>query len=371
METRLVDTLLVLSSSALFTALATMVMRVIADRLGTVSYPTARGVHVRATPTLGGAAMLVGLVGGLVVAARTETYRVVFAGSSEPLGVLIAAAVIFLIGAIDDVRPLSAPAKLAGQVIAASVLSLLGTTIFYFRVPFVDVFTISPELAPIVTIVWVVLMVNAVNLIDGLDGLAAGIVGIAAGSFFLYSTNLRDAGLITDGNVGPLIALVALGLCFGFLPHNVHPARIFMGDSGAMLLGLLMAASTIPVGGRAVDQFSGQTYFFFAPLAIPFLVLGVPLLDVVFSVVRRATRGNRWHEADKDHLHHRLMRLGHGHWRSVLILWAWTVILSALVLYPTYTGDGDAIVPLGVIALGLLLYTLFSPGLVRRTAVTD
>ena len=357
----------VLGAAATTTAAVTAILRRWAVRLGTISYPTPRGVHERATPTLGGAAMFAGLLVGMAVASKMPTFRAAFAGSSEPLGIVLAAAVIFAVGALDDMRPLSAPAKLAGQVLAASILSLLGTTIFYFRVPFVDVFTISPELAPVVTIVWVVLMVNAVNLIDGLDGLAAGIVAIAAGAFFLYGTNLLDAGLIGDGNVGPLLALVVLALCLGFLPHNVHPARIFMGDSGAMLLGLLMAASTISVGGRVVDQFSGQAYFFFAPLAIPFLVLGVPLLDVVFSLIRRATRGARWHEADKDHLHHRLMRLGHGHWRSVLILWGWTAILSALVLYPTYTGNGDAIVPLGVLALGLLLYTLFSPGLGRRT----
>jgi UDP-GlcNAc:undecaprenyl-phosphate GlcNAc-1-phosphate transferase len=363
---RIVEAGVVLVATTGTTAAVTALLRRWAVRLGTISYPTARGVHERATPTLGGAAMFAGLLVGMAVASRLPTFRPVFAGSSEPLGIVLAAAVVFAVGAIDDMRPLSAPAKLAGQVLAASILSLLGTTLFYFRVPFVDVFTVSPELAPVVTIVWVVLMVNAVNLIDGLDGLAAGIVAIAAGAFFLYSTNLLDAGLIGDGNVGPLLALVVLGLCVGFLPHNVHPARIFMGDCGALLLGLLMAASTISVGGRVVDQFSGQAYFFFAPLAIPFLVLGVPLLDVVFSLVRRATRGARWHEADKDHLHHRLMRLGHGHWRSVLILWGWTAILSALVLYPTYTGNGDAIVPLGVLALGLLLYTLFSPGLGKR-----
>lgn len=364
---RLADTAVVLGSCAAATALATALVRRWSPRLGATSHPTSRSVHERPTPTLGGAAMLVGLLVGLIVASRLDTFRPVFANSSEPLGVVFGGMVIFLVGAVDDLRPLSAPAKLAGQVLAASILSLLGTTLFYFRIPFVDLFAISPELAPLVTVAWVVLMANAVNLIDGLDGLAAGIVAIAGAAFFLYSTNLLDAGLISDANIGPLLALIAVGLCLGFLPHNVHPARIFMGDSGALLLGMLMAASTISVGGRVVDQFSGQTYFFFAPLAIPFVVLGVPLVDLVFSVVRRATRGARWHQADKDHLHHRLMRLGHGHWRSVLILWAWTAILSVLVLYPTYTGDGDAVVPLGVLALALLLYTLFSPGLGRRT----
>ena len=139
-----------------------------------------------------------------------------------------------------------------------------------------------------------------------------------------------------------------------------------MGDSGALLLGLMMATSSISVGGRVVDQFSGQTYFFLAPLAIPFLILGVPVVDTLFAMVRRATRRTSIAEADKGHLHHRLMALGHGHWRSVLILWGWTALLSALVLYPTITGDGDAVVPLAAIGMGLALYTVFAPGVRRR-----
>ena len=159
-------------------------------------------------------------------------------------------------------------------------------------------------------------------------------------------------------------------MCVGFLPHNFHPARIFMGDCGALLLGLLMAASTIVVGGRASEPFSGQTYFFFAPLFIPLFILGVPILDTAFAIVRRATRRAGVATADKDHLHHRLMRLGHGHRRSVLILWTWTAILSGFVLYPTFAKEGDAIVPFGVAALGLALYMLLHPG-VRRARADD
>jgi UDP-GlcNAc:undecaprenyl-phosphate GlcNAc-1-phosphate transferase len=136
-----------------------------------------------------------------------------------------------------------------------------------------------------------------------------------------------------------------------------------MGDAGALFLGLLMAASTMVVGGRTADPFSGQTYFFFAPLFIPFVILGVPLVDTVFSVVRRAAKGAGIAEADKDHLHHRLMRLGHGHRRSVVILWVWTAILSGLVLYPTFSNQGNALIPFGILALGVALYTLFHPGI--------
>src|SRR5438552_8262181 len=193
-----------------------------------------------------------------------------------------------------------------------------------------------------------------------------GFLTAMAGAFFLYSIQLSHAGLIEDYNTGPLIATIACGVSVGFLPHNFNPAKIFMGDAGAMLLGLLMASSTLVVGGRTADQFSGQTYFFFAPLIIPFFILGVPILDTAFAIVRRALRRSALSEADKEHLHHRLMRLGHGQRRSVLILWAWTAVLSGIVLYPTYTNKGNAIVPALVAALGVILYTLFAPG--RRTA---
>ena len=165
------------------------------------------------------------------------------------------------------------------------------------------------------------------------------------------------------GNIGPLIAALGLGICAGFLPSNVYPARIFMGDSGSLLLGTLMAASTMAVGGRTPDPFSGQTFFFYVPLAIPLLILGVPVFDTAFAIVRRATNRQGLATADKGHLHHRLVRLGHGHRRSVAILWSWTALLSAFVLYPTYNeGQGDGIVPIGVGALAVVLFTSFHPG---------
>jgi UDP-GlcNAc:undecaprenyl-phosphate GlcNAc-1-phosphate transferase len=156
--------------------------------------------------------------------------------------------------------------------------------------------------------------------------------------------------------------VIVLGLCLGFLPHNFHPARIFMGDGGALLLGLLMAASTVLVGGQTDDPFSGRTFFFYAPLFIPLIILGVPIIDTAFAILRRASKRSGVATADKGHLHHRLMRLGHGQRRSVVILWAWTALLSGFVLYPVYTGKGDAVVFVALVALCLLLYTYFHPG---------
>ena len=135
-----------------------------------------------------------------------------------------------------------------------------------------------------------------------------------------------------------------------------------MGDAGAMFLGLLLATTTITVGGRTADPFSGQTYFYFAPLAIPLVILGVPIFDTAFSFLRRVWRRQSFAQADHEHLHHRLMRMGHGPRRAVVILWLWTALLSAVVLLPTFTNRGNSLVPLAVIALGLLLYIYFHPG---------
>ena len=214
----------------------------------------------------------------------------------------------------------------------------------------------------LVTLCWVVGMANAINLIDGLDGLAAGITAIASGAFLLYALRLDDVGVLVPGNVGPLVAVVTLGACLGFLPWNVHPARIFMGDCGALMLGVLMAASTMSVGGSTDATFSGQSFFFLAPLFIPLVILGVPMLDTVFAIVRRASSRAGVATADKGHLHHRLLKLGHGHRRAVFILWAWTALLSGAVLFPALAGRGDALVPLAMAGLALILYTVFHPG---------
>jgi UDP-GlcNAc:undecaprenyl-phosphate GlcNAc-1-phosphate transferase len=176
--------------------------------------------------------------------------------------------------------------------------------------------------------------------------------------------------VLSTNNLGPLIAILACGVCVGFLPHNFHRAKVFMGDAGAMFLGLLMAGSTMVVGGRTPDV-SGETYFFFAPLFIPFFILGVPILDTAFAIVRRMARGSGVSTPDKDHLHHRLIRLGHGHRRSVLILWAWTAILSGFVLYPLFTRHGNAVIPFAAAGLGVALYTLFHPGVRQRGSFAD
>lgn len=352
----------VLAVVAVTTFAALFAVRRVAVRIGAVVKPDERRVHTRPTPTLGGVAMLLGLLVGMAVAWALGDFSAVFSGSTEPIGLVIAAVIMLTVGVVDDLREVSAPAKLAGMVLPATVLVISGIAILVLRIPFLGVFVLSSDWSYLLSVLWVIGMANAINFIDGLDGLAGGIVAIAAGSFFLYSLELSNQGLLAPGNLGPLLSVIVLGACLGFLPHNVHPARIFMGDGGALLLGMLLAASTMVVGGRVDQQFSGQSFFFYAPLFIPLVILGVPIIDTLFAIVRRASSRTGISTADKGHLHHRLMRLGHGHRRSVFILWAWTALLSGFVLYPIYTGSGDGVVPIGIAAILLALYTVLRPG---------
>jgi len=365
----------ILGIAAAVTAAATRPALRLSLRVGYVALPNERKVHDKATPYGGGAAMFLGFLVAMIVAALVSPLHVVFANSSEPLGVVLAGAAIFSVGLIDDVRDMSAPAKIAGQVLAASILYFLGVTMYEVKVPLAGLVALTPGVTPLITAVWVIALTNAINLIDGLDGLAAGVVAIGGGALAVYGLRLMQLGVLPLDNIGPLIAVIACGMCLGFLPFNFYPARVFMGDAGALLLGLLMSASTMVIGGRipvtslpvhSVPVMSGVTYFFFAPLFIPLFILGVPILDMAFAFVRRTARGTGFHTPDKEHIHHRLLRLGHGHRRSVLILWAWTAVLSGFVLFPLFIPRVNAMIPFGAAALGVGLYTLFHPGLRRR-----
>ena len=350
------------------TLLTTPLARWLSFRTRMVVAPDERRVHTRPLPVLGGLSMFLGFLAGMGVATRLDQFRPVFEGTSEPLAILVGATITFAVGLVDDAKELSPPAKMAGQVLAAGLMSLLGVTMLFFRLPFLGNWSLSPDLAPLITVIWVLGMATAINYIDGLDGLAAGITAIAAGSFALYSDRLFDQGLLPNesNSISPLIAVIVLGMCVGFLPWNFHPARIMMGDSGALLLGMLMAAATLLVGGQTAEGTSGTTFFFFAPLVIPLVILGVPVFDTAFSIVRRAAKRTGVSVADKDHLHHRLMRIGHGQRRAVLILWAWTAVLSGLVLIPVYTDEGNALLPFGVAAITILLYTVMHPQVRRQ-----
>ena len=361
---------IVMLIGAVVTALANRPARVISLRVGYVAQPDERKVHQKVTPYGGGAAMLVGFCVALVAAEAMPILRTVMTSSHEMLGVLLATGVIFVVGVADDFRDMSAPAKVAGQFLTASILYFSGVTMYQLKLPFAGFIVLGPSVLPLITAAWVFVLCNAVNLIDGLDGLAAGIVAIASGTLCVYGLRLEDLGLLPITNVGPLVAALTCGICLGFLRDNFHPAKLFMGDAGSLMLGLLMSASTMVIGGRTPPA-SGVTFFFFAPLLIPVFILGVPLLDAVWAFVRRTARGQGFHTPDKNHIHHRLMRVGHGHRRTVIILWAWTALLCGFVLVPLFQPGFNVVIPFGIALLIIGLFTWFSPLLNRWTGRHD
>jgi UDP-GlcNAc:undecaprenyl-phosphate/decaprenyl-phosphate GlcNAc-1-phosphate transferase len=353
---RSVAFLIVGAVTIVVTLVATPLCRRLALRTGVIVAPDERRVHARPTPLLAGLAMGMGMLAGMLTASQLPELADIFTRGWELGGVIVAAVLMLLVGTVDDIREVSPPAKTAGTVLCAAVLVFSGVGLNYFRIPFGGVIDLDPNWSFLLSVLWVLGMTMAINLIDGLDGLAAGIVAIAGGAFFVFATRLVDSGQLAPGNIAPLVAVILVGMCAGYLPFNFHPAKIFMGDGGALMLGLLMAAATMVVGGRIGNEVAtpGSTYFFFAPLFIPLVILGVPILDTALSIVRRVVTHKGATTADKGHIHHRLIRLGHGQRRAVGILWGWTILLSALALYRS-----AVIVPVVVGAAGLMLYTVW------------
>ena len=289
-----------------------------------------RDVHTRPTPRLGGIAMFIGILVAFAVASQLPRFALIF---SQPLviwGLVGAALLIVLVGVADDIWDLDWMTKLAAQIIAAWLLAATGTQIYTLPIPG-SVAVLSPTMSLIVTIFAVVLVMNAINFIDGLDGLVAGVALIANGVFFIYSYILAvNTGQTEYFNLASLISALLIGACLGFLPLNFHPAKLFMGDAGALLVGLLMAASAISVTG-SVDPatWGGRTLLpAFIPILLPFAILVVPLLDFGLAVFRRLRAGKSPFAADRLHLHHRLMDMGHTHLQSVLIFYGWTAVVA-------------------------------------------
>ncbi len=354
--------LLVGLTTAVVTFLLTGLVRMLAIHTGAVATPRERDVHRAPIPRLGGVAMYGGILGGVLLAHQLPVLRRSFEFSGDIVGVLVAGGIIMLLGALDDRFELDSLTKFAGQVTAAGVLVLYGVQWFIFWVPWNggagsvgSVLVLGQDQAVFVTVALAVVLVNAMNFVDGLDGLAAGIGLIAAVAIGAFTLQLlsRSGGSVS---VYPptLIAALIAGACLGFLPHNFQPARIFMGDSGAMLIGVMLAAASTSASGRVDSRNYGATdvLALFSPLLVVAAVLFVPLLDLLLAVVRRTRAGRSPFAADKMHLHHRLLEIGHSHRRAVLLIYLWAALLAfgavALTLFDVY-------VVVWSIALGLLV----------------
>src|SRR3954468_19245992 len=323
----------VLLAAALVTFLATPVVRVAAVRFRVMAAVRERDVHVIPTPRGGGVAMYLGVAAGVLVASRLPSLQRSFEFSTQTIAVLAAGGLICLLGVLDDRFGLDALTKLTGQIAAAGVMVLLGVQLAFLFVPIADIGTLSlgSDVGVPATILMTVFTVNPLNFIDGLDGLAAGVSAIAALAFFAYSYHLGLVGYGDVASAPALITAVLAGACLGFLPHNFSPARIFMGDSGSMLVGLMLSAAAVTATG-GVDPQSFDSAATLLPLALPLLVpiaiLFIPFVDLLMAVVRRTRKGQSPFSPDKMHLHHRLLSIGHSHRRAVLVMYFWSALLS-------------------------------------------
>ncbi|MFH9223668.1 MraY family glycosyltransferase [Streptomyces lydicus] len=368
--------LLTLCVTAAVTYLLTGPVRKFAIAAGAMPEIRARDVHREPTPRLGGIAMFGGLCAGLLVASHLTNLKSVFENSNEPRALLSGAALIWILGVLDDKWGVDALVKLGGQMIAAGVMVLQGLTILWIPIPGVGTVSLTPMQGTLLTVALVVITINAVNFVDGLDGLASGMVCIAAAAFFMYAYRMWFGYGIEAAAPATLFSVVLMGMCLGFLPHNMHPARIFMGDSGSMLIGLVMAAGAVSVTGQVDPDLLNQkagglreaTHAMvpvYIPLLLPLTVIAVPVADLILAIVRRTWKGQSPFAADRGHLHHRLLEIGHSHSRAVLIMYFWSALIAfGAVAYSVNNASMWivlGIVLLSAVGLVLLLLPRFSP----------
>ena len=363
---------LVCLTAAGVTYLITSLIRVFAVKWGAVAVPRTRDVHVIPTPRLGGVGMYFGVVCAIGLAAQLPALNRGFAYTHDMLAVITAGLVIVLVGVIDDRWGLDALTKFVGQLTAAGVLVIMGVSWYLLYVPFADIGTVvlDPLQAGLLTVAITVTTINAMNFVDGLDGLAAGLGLIAAGAVLLFSLGLlHDQGGDVSYYPPALIAAALAGACLGFLPHNFSPARIFMGDSGAMLIGLMLAAASTSASGRVARSAYGPADIFtlLSPLILVAAVMFVPMLDMVMAVIRRTRAGVGFYTPDKMHLHHRLLELGHSQRRVALVIYLWVALLAFSVAACTLVSP-RLVLPVSAVGFVLALIATFAPRLRRRFA---
>jgi UDP-GlcNAc:undecaprenyl-phosphate GlcNAc-1-phosphate transferase len=359
--------LLVLLVAASVTYLASGLCRRVALRMGALAKVRDRDVHTIEMPYFGGVAMLAGVAAAVLLAWHLPFLGRVSLVQDDSRGVLVSALVICLVGVLDDIYDLSALTKFAGQVLAAGLAVALGVKMLWIPLPG-EIISLDNSASLAITVFFIVLCSNAVNFVDGLDGLATGVVGIGACAFFAYSYLLTVNGGLDRATTASLVTVAIAGACLGFLPHNFFPARMFMGDSGAMLLGLLLATSTISLTGQIdtsqLQDSAGGLVPALLPLVLPLAILALPFLDLVLAYVRRTYAGRWWFVADKQHLHHRLLERGHSQRRAVLLMYVWSALVSfgVIALGLVHSDAQWAVVAVvALLAVVLLLLTLGRP----------
>jgi UDP-GlcNAc:undecaprenyl-phosphate/decaprenyl-phosphate GlcNAc-1-phosphate transferase len=355
---------LVFGTAVVVTFLVTGVVRMFAIKIKAVTPIRERDVHRLPTPRMGGVAVYLGVAAAILMAMHLPKLSQAFDSSSEIAGVLVAGGVIMLVGVLDDKFDLDSVTKLAGQILAAGVLVMFGVQWLQMWVPADNpqggtILSFSQVQGALITVLMTLVLANAMNFIDGLDGLLTGVGIISSVGLFVFSSHQF---LLSQndpaGSQPPLIAAALAGALIGFLPHNFFRARIFMGDSGSMFIGLAIAAATI--SGSKLDASSNgprSTIALLAPLIVSLAVVFIPLLDFLLAVIRRTREGRHPFSADKRHLHHRMLGIGHTHRQAVLVFYLWAFVLSASAVSLTFVRWQ---VTVGPFAVGVLLATLAS-----------
>jgi UDP-GlcNAc:undecaprenyl-phosphate/decaprenyl-phosphate GlcNAc-1-phosphate transferase len=359
---------LTLLAAAAVTYLLTPLVRRFAIAIGAMHAARDRDVHVVPTPLLGGFAMYAGLAVGLIVASGLPSLESVFAETNMAKGLLLAGGLVVVMGFVDDRWGMGVISKLAGQVAAGVILVWSGAEVTWLPTPGGTTLGLTSDQQIVLTILVVVVTINAVNFIDGLDGLAAGIVGIGAVAFFAYYYTLTHRLGLPDQAAPALASAVLAGICLGFLPHNYHPARIFMGDTGAMLIGLLLAYAPISslasldpgslTDTRALSLGTVNRFGAILPLLLPAAILLIPYADLLMAVFRRARAGLSPFAPDRKHLHHRMLEIGHSHRTSVLIMYLWAAVFAGSVVWLSIVRT--PLFVLVIITVGAMLALLFA-----------
>jgi UDP-GlcNAc:undecaprenyl-phosphate/decaprenyl-phosphate GlcNAc-1-phosphate transferase len=349
---------LVLLIALAATYLSAPMCRGLAVRVGALAVVRDRDVHARPVPYFGGVAMLIGVTVAFFCASHLPFLGRHSSVTSDSLAVLGAAAVISVVGVVDDIIDLPAIAKAAGQILAAGVAVLGGVTVLWIPLPG-RLVSLDQGTGIAVTVVVIFICANAINFVDGLDGLAAGVVAIGSLAFAAYAYILTVEHDLVRATTASLVTVVAAGVCLGFLSHNFFPARMFMGDAGAMLLGVLLATSTVSLSGQldpAALTGTGGLLAAYLPIVLPLAVLALPVLDLVLAYVRRTIAGTWWFRPDKKHLHHRLLLLGHSQTKAVLLMYLWTSVLSfGAIAIGFIDGWWVGVVVLGLVVVAVLL----------------
>ena len=358
------ELLLIGVAAGLVTFVVTGLVRGVAPAIGGLAYPRERDVHLVPTPRLGGVGIFTGMLVAVYLAAQLPALNRGFPPFAPDVEATITAgAVIVLVGIVDDILGLGAVTKLAGQAAAAGVLVAMGVSWTLVYLPFGDgnILVLDQFQAGLLTVLFTLGIVNAMNFVDGLDGLAAGLGAIAAVAICVFSVGIMlDQGGTVGAYPPALVTAVLAGALLGFLPHNFQPARIFMGDSGSMLIGLVLAAASTSASGKISQSLYGpqEMLVLLSPVIVVAAAMFVPMLDLVMAVIRRVGAGRSPFAPDKMHLHHRLLALGHSHRRVALVIYAWVSLIAfgavGATMLPT-----EVIVPLvGAGLLSVLAATL-------------